>query len=190
VASCLTVAALPILLREGKEQHANQPTVAVVAPGGQALASPLDGTSAGGPATTQAAARTNGGSAPPPGPSAGPSTTEDVPDFLVGSPTTPPARTSITIAVPAGDSNSAKTGTASYRRWPAGASTVPNPCATWYLPVGTKVTVTNLDNGHTVTCTIVQRTGTDKTQAIVLDTPLFARLADLIEAPIPVRITW
>ena len=28
VASCLTAAALPILLREGKEQHVNQPTVA------------------------------------------------------------------------------------------------------------------------------------------------------------------
>ena len=27
VASCLTAAALPILLREGKEQHVNQPTV-------------------------------------------------------------------------------------------------------------------------------------------------------------------
>jgi hypothetical protein len=56
--------------------------------------------------------------------------------------------------------------------------------------VGTKVTVTNLNNGHTVTCTIVQRTGTDKAQAVVLNTPLFGQLADLIEAPIPVRITW
>ncbi len=53
VASCLTAAALPILLREGKEQHVNQPTVAAVAPGGQALASPLD-SSASVPATSAA----------------------------------------------------------------------------------------------------------------------------------------
>ena len=41
VASCLTVAALPFLLREGKEQRDERPpTVAAVAPGVEALASP------------------------------------------------------------------------------------------------------------------------------------------------------
>ena len=188
MASCLTAAALPILLREGKEQHVNQPTVAAVAPGGQALASPLDG-----------AASTSATTAPGKAPAvssravttiAPTSSTDDAANFLVGSPTTPPAGTSITIAVPAPDSATTKTGTASYKRWPAGSAKAPNPCATWFLNVGTNVTVTNLDNGHTVTCTIVERTGTDKTLAIVLDTPLFTQLADVVQAPIPVRISW
>jgi hypothetical protein len=188
VASCLTAAALPVLLREGKEQHVNQPTVAAVAPGGQALASPLDST-ASAPATIAP------GKAPA-APSSAPTTvaptssTDDAASFLVGSPTTPAPGTSITIAVPAPDSPTTRTGTASYRRWPAGSAKAPNPCATWFLNVGTTVTVTNLDNGHAVTCTIVERTGTDKAQAIVLDTPLFTQLADVVQAPIPVRMTW
>ena len=64
------------------------------------------------------------------------------------------------------------------------------PCAAWFLAVGTKVTVTNLDNGHTVTCVIADRTGVPDDQVIVLDTAVFAQLADLVEAPIPVTISW
>src|SRR5690242_20600925 len=124
VASCLTAAALPILLREGKEQHVNQPTVAAVAPGGEALASPLDSTPAA-PSTTvpgKAAAATSS----PKTTVAPTSSTDDAASFLVGSPTTPPAGTSITIAVPAPDSTTTMTGTASYKRWAAGSSKVPN----------------------------------------------------------------
>ena len=52
------------------------------------------------------------------------------------------------------------------------------------------MTVTNLDNGHTVTCVIAERTGVPDDQVIVLDTPVFEQLADLVEAPIPVTISW
>ncbi len=53
------------------------------------------------------------------------SSTDDAASFLVGSPTTPPAGTSITIAVPAPDSATTRTGTASYKRWPAGSAKAP-----------------------------------------------------------------
>jgi len=192
VASCLTVAALPILLREGTEQRVNQPTVAAVAPGGAALASPLDSS----PSSTVVAtgSSTGGSSAPAPAPtpaSAGEtSTTADAARFLVGSPTTPDAAGSVTIAVPAPPSDTTLTGTASFKRWVKGSTWAADPCAAWFLKVGTRVTVTNLDNGHTVSCTIVERTGTEKSQVIVLDADIFAKLSDLVHAPIPVRISW
>jgi hypothetical protein len=185
VASCLTIAALPILLREGTQQRTNQPTVAVVAPGGQALASPLDSS----PSTSVAADQ----SAPtPPTPPAAPdtTTTDDTASFLVGVPTTPDTAGSITIAVPAPPSETTQTVTASFKRWAKGSTWAPDPCAAWFLKVGTRVTVTNLDNGHTATCTIVDRTGTAKSEVIVLDADIFAQLSDLVHAPIPVRISW
>jgi hypothetical protein len=37
---------------------------------------------------------------------------------------------------------------------------------------------------------IANRTGVPDDQMIVLDTPVFEQLADLIEAPIPVTISW
>jgi hypothetical protein len=185
VASCLTVAALPILLREGSQQRANQPTVAVVAPGGQALASPLDSSSS----TTVAADRA--APALPPPPEAPDTTTTEAPaSFLVGAPTTPDTAGSITIAVPAPASETTQTVTASFKRWAKGSTWASDPCAAWFLKVGTRVTVTNLDNGHIATCTIVDRTGTAKSDVIVLDADIFAQLSDLVHAPIPVRISW
>jgi hypothetical protein len=186
VASCLTVAALPILLREGSQQRTNQPTVAVVAPGGEALASPLDSS----PSSTVVAADGGQPAAPAAPAASDTSTTADVASFLVGGPTTADTAGSITIAVPAPASDTTQTGTASFKRWAKGSTWASDPCATWFLKVGTRVTVTNLDNGHTATCTIVERTGTDKSQTIVLDADIFAQLSDLLHAPIPVRIAW
>ena len=185
MASCLTIAALPVLLREGSQQRTNQPTVAVVAPGGEALASPLDS----GSSTTVAAGQ------PAPARPASPSapettTTADSASFLVGAPTTPDTAGSITIAVPAPPSDTTQIVTASFKRWAKGSTWAADPCAAWFLKLGTRVTVTNLDNGHTATCTVVDRTGTAKSDVIVLDADIFAQLSDLVHAPIPVRISW
>jgi hypothetical protein len=192
VASCLTVAALPILLREGKEQRVNQPTVAAVAPGGAALASPLDSSPSSSVVAAGSATVASSGQAPVPtaGPADQPSTTADAARFLVGSPTTPDTAGSVTIAVPAPPSPTTETATASFKRWVKGSTWAADPCAAWFLKVGTRVTVTNLDNGHTASCTIVDRTGTEKAQVIVLDADIFAQLSDLVHAPIPVRISW
>jgi hypothetical protein len=178
VASCLTVVALPYLLREGKEQRDDRPpTVAAVAPGAEALGTPtVDGAQpAAAPAVT------------PPAP--GPTTTEVGPSFLSG-PTFPTVARTITVAVPTTNSPTTEVGRASFRRWRPGSTSVRAPCAAWFLPVGTEVTVTNLDNGHTVSCVIAERTGVPDDQVIVLDTPIFEQLADLNEAPIPVTISW
>jgi hypothetical protein len=178
VASCLTVVAMPYLLREGKEQRAERPpTVAAVAPGAEALASPT------GDGAQPAAAPVVSTPAPDP-------TTTDVgPGFLSG-PTFPTVARTIVVAVPTTNSPTTQEGRASFRRWRPGSTTVGAPCAAWFLPVGTTVTVTNVDNGHTVNCVIAERTGVPDDQVIVLDTPVFEQLADLIEAPVPVTISW
>jgi hypothetical protein len=175
VASCLTVAALPFLLREGKEQRDERPpTVAAVAPGAEALGSP-DG--------SDQRADTPAASAP------AAATTDAGPSFLSG-PTFPTVVRTITVVVPTTSSPTSETGRASFRRWAPGSTSISAPCAAWFLPVGTPVTVTNLDNGHTVTCVIDDRRGVPVDQLVVLDTPVFEKLADLIEAPIPVTISW
>jgi hypothetical protein len=175
VASCLTVAALPFLLREGKEQRDERPpTVAAVAPGVEALASPT-----GDAAHTDTPAATTPVVAPP--------TTEVGPSFLSGPTIATVART-ITVAVPTTSAATTETGQASFRRWPTGS--VSAPCAAWFLRIGTTVSVTNLDNGHMVECVIADRTGVPDDQLIILDTPVFEQLADLVDAPIPVSISW
>jgi hypothetical protein len=164
VASCLTVAALPFLLNEGKAQRAERPpTVAAVAPGGEALAAPLGNEDR---------------------------STEAGPSFLFSGPTDPTTAPAIFVAVPASTSPTSETGRASYRRWAEGSTSVSAPCAAWFLDIGTAVTVTNLDNGHTVQCVIADRTGVPDDRVIVLDTTVFEQLADLVEAPIPVTISW
>lgn len=188
VASCLTVVALPVLLSEGRAQRAERPpTVAAVAPGGEALASPLGDEQTTATTTTPAPAKPDRGSGGS-GATTTATTDADPPSFLTG--VTAALPKSITVAVPAQISNTTETGKASFRRWAPGSTSVTNPCAAWFLKVGTKVTVTNLDNGHTVDCVVTQRTGVPQDQLIVLDTQAFSQLADLIEAPIPVTISW
>jgi hypothetical protein len=180
VASCLTLIALPVLLREGKDQRAERPpTVAAVAPRGEELASPLNDETA----TTPAPATASTPATPPPSTA---TTDSDPPAFLSRVPATTP--NTIVVAVPTEAPATSQSGQATYRRWPAASK--PDSCAAWFLKVGTKVSVTNLDNGHTVQCTITERTGVPTDDTIVLDTPTFSRLADLIEAPIPVTISW
>src|SRR5205823_3117330 len=105
----------------------NQPTVAVVAPGGEALASPLDSS----PSSTVVAA--DAGPVPRAAAAAAPntSTTADAADFLVGTPTTPDTRGSITIAVPAPAAEATQTGTASFKRWAKVSTWASDPCAAW-----------------------------------------------------------
>jgi hypothetical protein len=183
VASCLTLIALPVLLREGQEQRAERPpTVAAVAPRGEALASPLGDETA---STTAANPSSNSTASSPP--ASTPTTDRDPPAFLSSIP--PTTANAIVVAVPTEVLANTQSGQATYRRWPPGAKAT-DPCAAWFLKVGTKVTVTNLDNGHTVVCTVTDRTGVPADGTVVLDTPTFSRLADLIEAPIPVSISW
>ena len=61
-------------------------------------------------------------------------------------------------------------------------------CLVAGVDTGTRITVTNLDNGHAVSC-IADRVYTDGSDGLVLHTDLFAQIADLTDAPVPVDIT-
>jgi rare lipoprotein A len=93
-------------------------------------------------------------------------------------PTAPP-----TTAAPA--PTNSETGQASWYNAPAGY------CAHPTLPLGTVITVTNLANGATATCTIEGRGPYGGGDRIVdLDQTTFAKLAPLSQGVINVRITW
>jgi beta-lactam-binding protein with PASTA domain len=69
-------------------------------------------------------------------------------------------------------------------------SYVPGRCATWYLPFGVRVTVTDLANGHSVSCVVTDREGSAGDHAVDLSQTDFAELAPLSKGVIPVRVTW
>lgn len=56
-------------------------------------------------------------------------------------------------------------------------------------PFGIAITVTNLDNSRSVQC-LNDVGGADPDHQIVLHADAFAQIADLTDAPVPVRLTW
>ena len=69
-------------------------------------------------------------------------------------------------------------------------SYIPGQCATWYLPRGTRVTVEDLRNGHTISCVVTDREETRGDRAVDLSETQFAELAPLAVGVVPVRVTW
>lgn len=63
-------------------------------------------------------------------------------------------------------------------------------CAHKTLPRGTVVTITNMANGRTATCTVTDRGPYGGTRIIDLDDDTFAQLAPLSAGIIDVTITW
>jgi hypothetical protein len=57
-------------------------------------------------------------------------------------------------------------------------------------PYGVRLSVKNLNNGRTITCSNVMMPSTPANVTIVVHTQLFVGLSDLVNAPIPVSITW
>lgn len=86
------------------------------------------------------------------------------------------------IAVPASPEIARITTTATFR------SSVPNgTCRIPGLLNGRTVTIVNLDTGRSITCVTAVAPG-ELADQIILSTALFAELADLTDAPIPVEI--
>jgi hypothetical protein len=87
------------------------------------------------------------------------------------------------IAVPAAPGVASISTTATFR------SDLPTTttCTFPGLTTGAEVTILNLDNGRTVTCTAVLG-GSGAADVLVMHTDLFATIADLTDAPIPVEI--
>ena len=57
-------------------------------------------------------------------------------------------------------------------------------------PLGVKIVVQNLNNGRTTTCTNVFRTSLPSGATMLLHTKVFESLANLVDAPIPVSVSW
>ncbi len=91
------------------------------------------------------------------------------------------------IAYPADNSGRILRGKATFHRFP---DSVAKACATNELPLGTVITVRNLNNGRKASCTNINVGFAPAGADIVLGTELFAQIAQLIDAPLPVELTW
>lgn len=91
------------------------------------------------------------------------------------------------IAYPADNDGQMVRGTASFRRLPNDART---GCTTSLAPLGATVTVRNLNNGHKTECTNINLGIGTGSVDIIMHTTLFGTIAELMDAPIPVELTW
>lgn len=187
-ATIVTLLALPTLWlvsRDEARDGSGVPSVAAVGAGGAV--------DAAGPATqtageTPAATSTTGATRPVA--EAAPEAEDDDPFgdthpvFLDG-PTRPLTPVVLDVAVPTTDATSTVAGHAAYMR-----SGVPDRCDTPHAPVNATIVVTNVNNGRTVTCRNTFTFGLASGLAVVLDEAAFLRIADLVDAPVPVRIAW
>lgn len=67
---------------------------------------------------------------------------------------------------------------------------VATPCSTVAAPSGARITVTNVDNGQSITCVNTLGMSIPIGSDMAIDINLYVKIADLVDAPIPVRISW
>lgn len=114
-------------------------------------------------------------------------TEPETPVFLENTvPVVPPAV--IDIARPAAPTGNLFEGTASFKTYES--TTILRPCTFPKAPRNAVVTVTNIDNGLSVQCTNTLAVTAPRDADIGLDTDVFVEIADLVDAPVPVRVTW
>lgn len=132
----------------------------------------------------------------------GPVSESLTPGFLSGSRETVPSST-FAPNVPAPEDALLRSGMATYKNFGArrvgakssGSTIVPTTvlpsdvCIINFLPEGTKVTVENTDNGRSVRCNVRWQT-IPPGMIVVLNAPLFQKISELAQAPIPVRLSW
>ncbi len=63
-------------------------------------------------------------------------------------------------------------------------------CSTMLAPEGHILTVLNVDNGQSTTCTNTQGIEVPHGVGMVMGTEVFAQIGDLADAPLPVRVSW
>lgn len=136
-----------------------------------------------------------------------PPTTPFTPErpIFIGGDASQDASGNLDVAMALPDSNRQFKGLASFYRYnmtvvvpiiQPGMTTTTNPnlsdtpCSTRAVPYGTPLVVTNVDNGQSVRCVNVPGGFIPPGSQIVLDTVLLQKIANLVEAPVPVRVNW
>ena len=66
----------------------------------------------------------------------------------------------------------------------------PGRCATWYLPMGTRITVRDLKTGKTIHCIVTDREAAHGNRVVDLSETQFAQLAPLSQGVIWVKVSW
>jgi len=69
-------------------------------------------------------------------------------------------------------------------------SYIPGQCATWYLPLGTRINVEDIATGHVISCVVTDREAARGNRVVDLSETQFAQLAPLSQGVLAVRVTW
>ncbi len=113
---------------------------------------------------------------------------EPDPPLFVGGTDTPKRPTVIEVAVPTTLPANSMRAQASFHRYP---DTLTRPCSVLQAPDGAVITVTNIDNGQSTTCTNTLTLATLPDDiSVLLHTDIFAEIGSVTDAPIPVRVSW
>lgn len=190
VATIVTIAALPALWLSGRDDAGGPNTPIAVVGAAGALEAAGDSSAGvtpdtagieievGLPAADQAPEVTEAPAGDPFGGSE--------PVFLAG-PSTPVAPEPNIVYADPGTTRQAS-GTATFKRWDPTWRGLACQCSV--APANARLTITNVNNGRTATCTNVLTRPTGTGAVLVLDTDTFLQLANLVEAPLPVHISW
>ena len=112
---------------------------------------------------------------------------DEVPESVIlGGPPPLSPTGSAAVAFPATSPNSL-TGRATFTAFGYSSNPV---CFSAMTPVGVQLTITNINNGRSVKCTSAFGSSVPAGVSVQLNSTQFTQLADLIDAPIPVKITW
>lgn len=116
-----------------------------------------------------------------------PTTEPEVPIFLDNT-IVAVAPAVIDVALPDAPGDREALGKATHKRYVD--TTVFRPCTTYLAPSGATITITNIDNGLSTTCTNTLTVSKPADADIVIDTDVYVAIADLVDAPVPVRLSW
>ncbi len=112
---------------------------------------------------------------------------DEVPESVIlGGPPPLSPTGSAAVAFPATSPNSL-TGRATFTAFGYSSNPV---CFSAMTPVGVQLTITNINNGRSIKCTSAFAVSVPAGVTVQLNSTQFTQLADLIDAPIPVKITW
>ena len=117
------------------------------------------------------------------------SAADDTPVFMAG-PTTPPVpEPEIVTPTPRAEQAS---GRATFRRWDSTTMSDVRgyPCQSVLAPIGTRLTITNVNNGRSVRCVNVLLEPPTGGAIVTLHTDALLAIGKLADAPLSVRVTW